>query len=490
MTQQSEYRKLPSIDALLQDPQIALLVAAYGQAQVVAVARSLLTEARHSIAEGKDAPVIHQWPHLLGEQLESIFAPTLIPIINATGVIIHTNLGRTPLSQAARLAVQDIMLGYSNLEYNLDGGKRGSRYDHVRDRLCRLTGAEDALVVNNNAAAIYLVLAALCQTENEQEPEIVVSRGQLVEIGGGFRIPDVLRQSGVKLVEVGTTNRTHNQDFANAITPQTAAFMRIHSSNFRQLGFVTQPTLSDLVKIASDKSIARQDRSTSNVTQKPIIVIDDQGSGTLLDTAIYGLFDEPLVQDSITDGTDIVTFSGDKLLGGPQAGLIVGKRELIDIIRRYPLTRALRVDKMTLAALEATLLSYERGLATVEIPIWQMISATAERLHKRVVRWQSTLIQDFDTNFAERLHIWEGESAVGGGSLPGEVLSTWLLALSVSQPDQATAYLRQLKIPVICRIHNEHLICDPRTVLPEQDDLLITALARMLNNYPLESSNI
>jgi len=488
LSRQAEYRKLPSVDALLQNPQVALLSSEYGQAPVVSVARDQLALARCSIAEGGSAPIVDQWPNLLVQQLEKYFLPTLVPTINATGVILHTNLGRAPLSQASRWAVQEIMQGYSNLEYDLDKGQRGSRYEHVRDRLCRLTGAEDALVVNNNAAAIYLVLAALCHKESgricdKEKNEVVVSRGQLVEIGGGFRIPDVLRQSGAKLVEVGTTNRTHVQDFADAITPQTVAFMRIHSSNFRQFGFVSQPSLADLVEVAHNKSVAMQNCSQVSSTNHPVIVIDDQGSGTLIDTVPYGLCEEPLVQDSIAHGTDIVTFSGDKLLGGPQAGLIVGKKELIAIIRRYPLMRALRVDKMTLAALEATLLSYEQGLAVAEIPIWQMISATAGQLQERVQQWQNTLIQNFDADFAKRVHIWTGESAVGGGSLPGETLPTWLLALSVDQLDKAAAYLRQLKIPVICRIQNEYLICDPRTVLPGQDDLLIAALTNMLKNY-------
>jgi len=472
MSLQTEYRKLPSIDTLLQNPQITSLIDEYGHEQVVEGARTQLTQIRQAIAEGEQAPAQNEWFHILEQYLKALFQPTLIPTINATGVIIHTNLGRAPLSQAARSAVQALTQSYSNLEYDLNLGKRGSRYEHVREQLCRLTGAEDAIVVNNNAAAIYLVLSALCPAKNDNHSEVIVSRGQLVEIGGGFRIPDVLRESGATLVEVGTTNRTYDYDFAQAITPQTAALMQIHSSNFRQLGFVTQPALSDLVKIAQNY--------TQQNLEDPILVIDDQGSGTLLNTATYGLYPEPLVQDSLEQGADIVTFSGDKLLGGPQAGLIVGKRELINIIRRYPLTRALRVDKMTLAALEATLRSYERKQATAEIPIWQMISATVTQLKERVEKWQQMLIQNIDDHFTDRLHIWEGESAVGGGSLPGETLPTWLLAISVNQPDHSAAYLRKLETPIISRIQDEHLICDPRTVLPDQDEYLVTALTKML----------
>ena len=269
-------------------------------------------------------------------------------------MIVHTNLGRAPLSEPARRAVDRVSQGYSNLEYTLDAGTRGSRHDHARARLRTLTGAEDAMVVNNNAAAVYLTLAALCTGR-----EVLVSRGQLVEIGGGFRIPDVLRAGGSRLVEVGTTNRTHVRDYESARGPETAALMRIHSSNFRQLGFVAQPTLAEMAAVAHART----------GDGAPAILIDDLGSGTLLETARFGLAPEPMVQESLAAGADIVTFSGDKLLGGPQAGLIVGKAELIETMRRHPMARALRVDKMTLAALDATLLSYQRGRALVDIPV-------------------------------------------------------------------------------------------------------------------------
>ena len=294
--------------------------------------------------------------------------PSLRPVINATGVIVHTNLGRAPLSEAALAAVQAVAAGYSNLEYELAAGARGSRHDHARRLLCELTGAEDALVVNNNAAAVYLVLAALCQGR-----EVLISRGQLVEIGGGFRIPDVLRQGGARLVEVGTTNRTHLHDFVQALTAETAAIMRVHSSNFRQLGFVTMPSLAELAALARDRGV---------------LLIDDLGSGTLLDTTPYGLAYEPTVQESVQSGAGVVTFSGDKLLGGPQAGIILGKQAVVAQLRRHPMARALRVDKMTLAALEATLRAYRRGAAATEIPVWRMIAAAGADLHSRVARWR------------------------------------------------------------------------------------------------------
>jgi L-seryl-tRNA(Ser) seleniumtransferase len=368
-------------------------------------------------------------------------------------------LGRAPLSEAAQHAVIAAAQGYSNLEYDLDAGRRGARDDHSRELIGQLTGAEDALVVNNNAAAVFLVLTALCQGR-----EVVISRGQLVEIGGGFRIPDVLRQSGATLVEVGTTNRTHPRDFSAAISPHTAAILRVHSSNFRQIGFVAEPSLEELAEIAHGTARA----------EGPVLLIDDLGSGTLLDTQPYGLAAEPQVQASIAAGADVVTFSGDKLLGGPQAGIILGRAPIVEQIRRHPLARALRVDKMTLAALEATLQSYQRGAATREIPVWQMIAAPASELACRAETWRAALVEFGAV-------VWPGESAVGGGSLPGETLPTYLLAIPAAFPDAVAAALRQRALPVICRIQQNHLLFDPRTVLPGQAADLLAALRAVLS---------
>ncbi len=342
-------------------------------------------------------------------------------------------------------------------------GARGSRHDHARHLLCELTGAEDAIIVNNNAAAIYLVLATFCQGR-----EVLISRGQLVEIGGGFRIPDVLRQSGARLVEVGTTNRTHARDFSEALSPATAAIMRVHSSNFRQIGFVTMPELAELAEI-----VQRHNQKSEN----PLLLIDDLGSGTLLDTTAYGLAPEPMVQQSITAGADLLTFSGDKLLGGPQAGIILGRKELIERLRRHPMARALRVDKMTLGALDATLRSYQRGQAQSEIPVWQMISAPLATLGQRVGQWQATL-----TAAGIVCHVEKGESAVGGGSLPGETLPTVLLAIATQQPDAAAARLRAASTPIVCRIQQDHLLFDPRTVLPREEGTLLSAIKVSLND--------
>lgn len=451
----SEYRKLPAVDALLRMPELALLTAEVSDTVLAGVVRTLLAEARFAIADGGDAPPTAAWPHLVQQRLQEIAAPSLHPVINATGVIVHTNLGRAPLSADALAAVQAVAAGYSTLEYDLTVGGRGSRHDHARRLLCGLTGAEDAIVVNNNAAAVYLALSALCHGR-----EVLISRSQLIEIGGGFRVPDVLRQSGARLVEVGTTNRTHLRDFTHAVSADSVAIMRVHSSNFKQIGFVTTPSLTELTAVAHARGL---------------LLIDDLGSGTLIDTATYGLASEPTVQQSVAAGADLITFSGDKLLGGPQAGIVVGRAELVERLRRHPMARALRVDKMTLAALEATLRSYRRGRALEEIPVWQMIAAPMTALQERVARWRVRL-----TEHGIATEVWSGESAVGGGSLPGETLPTVLLAIAHQAPDEAAAALRRQPTPVICRIQQDRLIFDPRTVLSEQEESLLTVLENVI----------
>ncbi|MBX3000382.1 MAG: L-seryl-tRNA(Sec) selenium transferase [Caldilineaceae bacterium] len=454
-----EYRKLPAVDALLHLPQIEDLAATHGGDALIDAVREAVDRARQQIRVGKPAPQLADWLGRVAQILAEREQPTLRLLINATGVIIHTNLGRAPLSLAARRAVEGLTAGYNNLEYDLAAGGRGSRYDHTRALLCELTGAEDALIVNNNASAVYLVLAALCAGR-----DVIISRGELVEIGGGFRIPDVLRQSGARLVEVGTTNRTHPADFEDAIGSTTAALMRVHASNFRQIGFVTMPSLAQLVEIA---------RRAAEIPNIHPLVIDDLGSGTLLDTTPFGLAAEPTVQQSVAAGADLITFSGDKLLGGPQAGLIVGTRGSVAILRRHPMARALRVDKMTLAALDATLRSYARGRAVEEIPVWRMIAATAERLQARAEHWRQRIAASIPAT------VIPGESTVGGGSLPGETLPTFLLALDLPRPDLIAAQLRQAEIPVICRIWQDRVVLDPRTVASEEEDHLVNALQKL-----------
>lgn len=454
LNRQTEYRKLPAVNTLLQTPELTLLAAEAGTEVVTEAVRAVLAEARRAIAEGGSAPSSEALVRLVQSHVERHTTPSLRPVINATGVIIHTNLGRAPLSTAALEAVHNISVGYSTLEYDLEAGARGSRHDHARRLLCELTGAEDALVVNNNAAAVYLMLSALCTGR-----EVLISRGQLVEIGGGFRIPDVLRQSGARLVEVGATNRTHLRDFALAVTAESAAILRVHSSNFKQIGFVAMPTLAELAEFAH---------------RRGLLLIDDLGSGALLDTTQYGLAPEPMVQRSVAEGADLVAFSGDKLLGGPQAGIIIGRTELIDQLRRHPMARALRVDKMTLAALEATLAAYRRGRATEELPVWRMIAAPFEALQARAAVWQTYLLSQ-----GIAVQLQPGESAVGGGSLPGETLPTMLLAIEHPAPEAAAAQLRSQPTPVICRIQQNRLLFDPRTVLSEQEETLLTALTEV-----------
>ena len=475
-------------------PEIAALAAEYGSGPVTEAARAELDAARTAIHSGQPAPSGGEWKERIADRVLAGSAPTLLPVINATGVIIHTNLGRTPLSDAAQEAVVRLAQGYSTLEYDLEAGQRGSRHAHPARLLCELSGAEDALVVNNNAAAVFLVLSALCVGR-----EVIVSRGELVEIGGGFRIPDVLRQSGAALVEVGTTNRTHPRDFAGAIGPGTAALMRIHASNFKQIGFVKKPELTELVEIARGQRSASEEDSTgigdaadasdpgggrSSLPGDRLLVIDDLGSGTLLDTAQFGMAPEPMLQSSVRAGADIITFSGDKLLGGPQAGLIVGKAEHIAKVRSHPLARALRVDKMTLAALDATLQSYRRGRAAAEIPVWRMIAQSEDEIQRRARRFRRRLAE---ANIEADL--MPGESTVGGGSLPGETLPTVLVAFAIPQPDSAATALRKAEPPVICRIQNDRLLVDLRTVLPEQEQALLTVLCSRLPAHGCRAGN-
>jgi len=452
-----ELRKLPSVDRLLQEPAVHNLVQTYGHELTVEGLRHALDAARHQIRGGAPCPPIDEIAARAGAYLSVLARPTLRPVINASGVIIHTNLGRAPLSAETRAAMTAAAQGYTNLEYDLDAGRRGSRYVHAEQLLCRLTGAEAALVVNNNAGAVLLTLTALAHGQ-----EVIISRSQLIEIGGGFRIPDVMRQSGARLVEVGTTNRTHLRDYRAAIGPETAALMRAHHSNFRIIGFTAEVPLNELVTLAREQGL---------------LVFDDLGSGTLLDTAAFGLAHEPTIQESVAAGADVVSCSGDKLLGGPQAGIILGRAELIARLRRHPLTRALRVDKTTLAGLQATLLHYLKGEAVDKVPVWQMIAAPPDALKQRAERWAQELCQA-----GARATVIEGRSTVGGGSLPGETLPTWLVALEVDSPDALAARLRAGDPPVISRIENERLCLDPRTVFKREEEVLLQAVQAALRS--------
>jgi L-seryl-tRNA(Ser) seleniumtransferase len=448
----ASYRNLPAVEMLVRAAEAHANGGAPPRHMLVDAARMALGAARDVIAAGGEPPAPAELTAATLARAADLLRPSLRPVINATGVILQTNLGRAPLSEAALAAMRAVGEGYSNLEYDLEAGGRGTRYAHLSDLLCRLTGAEAALAVNNNAAAVYLALTALASGR-----EVIISRGQAVEIGGGFRIPDVLRQSGAALVEVGTTNRTYARDYAAAITERTALLLRVHTSNFQLVGFVHETSLAELAEVGQAHQVP---------------VLDDLGSGTLLPTAPYGLRPEPTVQESIAAGADLVTFSGDKLLGGPQAGLIVGRRALVDRLRQHPLTRALRVDKATLAGLEATLLAYLRQTAPDEIPVWQMIAAPLDLLRARA--------QTLAAQIGEGVVV-ACESAVGGGSLPGDSLPSAAVALAAPNLDALARRLRLGRTAVVARIADGRLLLDLRTVLPAQlEDLAASVRAALM----------
>ena len=446
------YRELPSIDRLLSDERVVGLTERFGHDAVLDLARAVLDEQRALIESTGAAPSDGAVELLLsrGSALED----SLVHAINATGVVIHTNLGRAPLSRSAMDAMQRVSAGYSTLEFDRESGGRGSRQAHLADILCRVTGAEAAMAVNNNAAALLLALAALCD-----QREVVIARGQLVEIGGGFRIPDVMRQSGAELVEVGTTNRTYVRDYEAAISEQTAALLRVHSSNFAVVGFTAEASIEELAELAAARGVR---------------LIDDVGSGALVDTRLYGLAYEPMVQESVAAGADVVLFSGDKLLGGPQAGIAVGKREAIQAMERHPLARAMRLDKASIAGLLATLGHYQVGDAAESIPVWRMISEPIDQLSRRARRWSRASGQYGEAT--------AGRSTVGGGSLPGQELPTMVCAVAPpdGDADALAAKLREATTPVIARISEGRVLLDPRTVDPREDGQVEWALANAL----------
>lgn len=449
-------RALPSVDRLTAAPQVQALIGAYSREAVVALVRETLSGSREAIGRGGVAPAFDDLAADVARRAEALWRTWPSPIINATGVVLHTNLGRAPLSADAMQAAHTTAAGYSDLELDLETGRRGSRQKHVSDLLCRLTGAEAALVVNNNASAVLLGLAALAAGK-----EVIVSRAEAVEIGGGFRIPDVLRQSGTTLVEVGTTNRTYARDFEAAITENTGAILSVHASNFVVVGFTHGPSLSELSEIGARSSIP---------------VLHDLGSGCLLDTARFGLAHEPMPQESVKAGASLAFFSGDKLLGGPQAGIIVGKKALVDAVSRHPLARAVRIDKVSIAALTATLLHYLKDEATERIPIWEMIARSPESLAARAEAWRSAI--------GGPTAVVPGQSTIGGGSLPGETMPTSLLSVDASAfPGGANALaasMRRCSPPIVGRIEDERVLLDPRTVPPSLDEVLIRGVSHAL----------
>ncbi len=454
MTADNPFRALPSVDRLLAHERVRALGDGQATPVLTQLIRQALETARAAVAQGRPAPSEEQLVESVLGLAEAVFHPSLRPVINASGVIIHTNLGRAPLSDDAIAAMAAVSRGYSNLEFDLEAGERGARHVHLEALLRQLTGAEAALAVNNNAAAVLLTLSALAR-----DREVIVSRGQAVEIGGGFRVPDVMRQSGARLVEVGTTNRTYLSDYEAAITPETAAIMRVHASNFRIVGFTESPTVGDLARLAGEHAL---------------LLVDDIGSGCLLDTTAFGLAPEPTVQGSLAAGADLVMFSGDKLLGGPQAGLIAGRAEPIERLRRHPLARALRIDKSSIAGLAATLLHYLRGEALERVPVWRMIAAPLSDIHSRARRWARAIGQP--------ARVVDGRSMVGGGSLPEESLPTTLVAVpgDGAYVSELARRLRTSDPAVVARIERDMLLLDPRTVRPEEDRHLVAAVKAAL----------
>jgi len=429
-------RQLPSVDAVLAGAGVASLLATHPRALIVKAARAAVDAARDN---GGTAPA-EGWDAAVRAAVTRLAEASLVPVINATGVVLHTNLGRAPLAPAAIAALIRVAQGYSALEYDLGRGARGSRHAHCRDLLVELTGAADALVVNNAAGAVLLALSALARGG-----EAIVSRGELVEIGGSFRIPDIMARSGARVVEVGTTNRTHPQDYERALTPDTRVLLKVHRSNFQVTGFTADVAVVELAELAHARGLA---------------CVYDLGSGLMVNLSDWGLSGEPTVPEAVAAGADLIAFSGDKLLGGPQAGILVGSAAAIAACRADPIARTVRADKLTLAALEATLALYrDKDTAIHQIPVLNMLTENEDSIRARAERLGGELI--------------EGDSEVGGGSFPGTKLRTWLAGF----PDERLAErLRANDPPIIARVAGSRVLLDARTIFPEQVEIVIAAL--------------
>lgn len=442
------YRSIPKVDILLEKEEIQNAIEEYGREIVMEAIREEMEGLRAYIGTCEDEKAALDKIESLTEQIlryvEKANTPNMRMVINGTGTILHTNLGRAPISQEHMAKLSNIVTGYSNLEYNLEAGKRGERYSHFEVLLCRLTGAEAAMAVNNNAAAVMLILSSMAKGG-----EVVVSRGELVEIGGKFRIPDVMEQSGATLVEVGTTNKTHYSDYEDAITEETKALLKVHTSNYRIVGFTDTVTIADLAPLAKERELP---------------LIEDLGSGVLVDLSKYGLTYEPTVQDSIKNGADVVCFSGDKLLGGPQAGIIIGKKKYIDMMKKNQLTRALRIDKFTATALELVLQEYlSEEKAIQNVPVLRMIHETKEEVTARARSLKNMLNRaGLDADFG----LEECESQIGGGSLPLERIPSMAVTVkphNISVP-KLEEEMRHLEVPIIPRTANDTIYLDVRTI--------------------------
>jgi L-seryl-tRNA(Ser) seleniumtransferase len=456
-------RHVPSVDQLLRTDAARELRGLVGIRRLTNIARSVIAEIRALVRDGS---IVTAGNGLLGEAVKRMEASArsegqagIKAVINATGVVLHTNLGRAPLSEAARAAIQDAAR-YCSVEYDLESGARGGRAARVESLLKDLSGAEDALVVNNCAAAALLILTVLAR-----DGETIVSRGELVEIGGDFRVPDVMASSGTRMIEVGTTNRTHLEDYRRAINANTRLIMRVHPSNYRIVGFASSPEVSELSSLAHEAGLP---------------LYEDAGSGQLSDLQKYGVNDEPVVREIVESGVDVVSFSGDKLLGSAQAGLIVGKHAIVARLRKHPLYRALRSDKLRLAALEATLLSHQRDVAEVEVPVIQMLALAADELEQRA----RSIVEKVNPTGALKLELQTGKSTVGGGAGPTSTLPTTLIAITHAErsAQEIEHQLRRFSPPVISRISEGKVLLDVRTVFPDQLPTVLQALQSIRRN--------
>lgn len=446
------YRSIPKVDVLLEEESVKKGIECYGRDIVVDAVRVEIEELRKFIgmaeSEEEAKTRIENLTERIMSRTEKMLRPNMRKVINATGTILHTNLGRAPISQEHMRHIAEIATGYSNLEYNLEAGRRGERYSHFEELLCKITGAEAAIAVNNNAAAVMLILSTMAKGG-----EVIVSRGELVEIGGKFRIPDVMEQSGASLVEIGTTNKTHYSDYEDAITDDTVALLKVHTSNYRIVGFTESVPVDELVPLGREHGIP---------------VIEDLGSGVLIDLSRYGITYEPTVQDSVRNGADVVCFSGDKLLGGPQAGIIVGKKKYIDRMKKNQLMRALRIDKFTAATLEVVLKEYlSEERAVKNIPVLQLITKTFDEVAEEAGKLKD-LLENLELD--AEIGMEECESQIGGGSLPLERIPS--MAVTIKPAAISTAELeermRYLDVPIIPRTYNDKIILDVRTIGEER----------------------
>lgn len=458
------YRQIPKMDVLLEKEYCRLAIETYGREPVIEVISNSLEEVRKVISRAftqeQVEEAIFSIDEVLMSKLRMLKNRQLKRVINATGIVLHTNLGRAPLPKEAMKGLENFLSGYSNLEYNLEEGARGERYSHFEELVCKITGAEAAMAVNNNAGAALLMISAICGGG-----EVIVSRGEQVEIGGKFRIPDIIDQSGAKRVEIGTTNRTRLEDYVEAVTDNTKGFLKVHTSNYKITGFTHTVSLEELCKIGKEKNIP---------------VIEDLGSGVLIDLSKYGLDKEPTVMDSIRAGVDLVSFSGDKLLGGPQAGIIVGKKEYIDRCKKHPLTRALRIDKFSAMILENIFHIYEdEAYAVAHIPVLSMLTATQESLK---IKAEKVLEGLSKVSGAYKVQVVPCEGLAGGGSLPGDFFKSYGIAISGDNVhlNQLEDQLRKGEIPIISRIFNDSILIDVRTIFDWDLEELIEGLIKVL----------